>query len=83
MMRTFRMVAEPPGSRDERGVHVAGFICIDIVLRGELADVRAVTPIVRAFLDVGCNLVGAWVDEGTERESVTFGVASGVIEAST
>ena len=75
MMRTFRMVAEPPGSRDAAGVHVGGLVCIDVVLRGAPEDVDVVTPIVKAFLGAGCNLLGSWVDQGTERESVAFSVA--------
>ena len=64
MMRTFRMVVEPPGSRDESGVHVGGLVTVDVVLRGEREDVEAVTPTVRIFLDVGYKLVGSWVDIG-------------------
>lgn len=77
MMRTFRMVAEPGRSVGfTYDVEVGAPVAIDIVLRGERADVDAITPIVKAFLDVGCNLIGSWVDEGTERETVTFAVAS-------
>ena len=79
MLRTFRMVASPTKANiyadDFRRVTTHGMLCIDVVLRGSAEDGDAVTPIVRVFLDVDCNLIGSWVDEGTERESVTFSVA--------
>lgn len=75
MMRTFRMVAEP-GCAIYGAPNVAAPVTVDVVLRGGREDVDAVTPIIKAFLGMGGNLIGSWVDERTERESVTFSDAS-------
>lgn len=71
MMRTFRMVAEKGVNRYGT---VLGLVCVDVVLRGERADVDVVASSVRAFLDIGIDLPGAWVDEGTDRDTVTLAV---------
>jgi len=80
MLRTFRMVAEPgesPGAWvvDHDAPTIKGLVCIDVVLRGQPGDVDALSPMIKRWLDTGCLLLGSWVDEGTDRHVVTFGVA--------
>lgn len=65
-MRTYRMVAETGDT---------GLVCVDVVLRGSTAGIEALAWPVRKFLDFDCGFAGAWVDQGTERETVTFAVA--------
>lgn len=64
-MRTYRMVAETDH----------GLVCVDVVLRGTTDGIKALALPVRRFLDFDCGFAGSWVDQGTERDSVTFSVA--------
>ncbi len=65
MMRTFRLVAQPHQS----SITLRGAVAIDVTLRGQPADVAAVAPAIRSWLEFGCELDGAWVDRGTNRHA--------------
>lgn len=55
--RTFRMVAETEH----------GLCAIDVILRGRPVAIAEVSPKVTAWLDIGIESAGAWVDPGTDR----------------
>lgn len=60
-MKTYRMVANTNH----------GDVAIDIVLRGTKDGIAEAEIPVRKFLDFDCGFAGAWVDQGTERETYT------------